>query len=192
VINKEWKKKEFRELVSKLSKLALIASEVANSVPEEYKKETFIETYRYLLTISQLKNGHAATQTSTKEETTLIIEDSKQVLAPTVTASSSEIRSPTEFINIFKIKPKAFPEWITAFAYYMKYYKGKKTFQPKDVKDCFRQAGLSIPKNLPRDTKVALKKGYLALDPDSKNTYYITRKGEELIRGMLSGQTKQE
>ncbi|MEB3825286.1 MAG: hypothetical protein LRS47_01295 [Desulfurococcales archaeon] len=182
---------KLEEIAERLRKLASLAVDIVDNLPAEYRKDAFVETYRYLLTLYSGRSVHDASVHAA---------EGVQASSPTVVPASSqaaedigadeEESSLAEFVNRLSIKPKTNAEWITVFAYYMKYHENKKMFSVKEVKDYFKAIGLKVPGNLFRDINNAVKKGYIARDIGSKREskiYYITRKGEELVRGMLRG-----
>ncbi len=180
-------KDEFGDIIERLRKLASLAVDIVDNLPTEYRKEAFVETYRYLL---MLYSGHSVRSTlahavgGVKASTPIVIPVPSQAAGGT--SAGNEKVSLAEFVDMLSIKPKTNAEWITVFAYYMKYYEDKKVFSAKEIKDYFKAVGLRVPGNLPRDIRNTIRKGYIAWDIESKS-YYITRKGEELVRGMLSG-----
>jgi len=190
----EQDKRRLDEIVDVLKYIVKASVEVAKNVPEEFGKarnEVLIETYRYLL-------GHVASSYSVAAGRAVVeaVARYQQPAAPPAPQPAAPVGVETiagkklslvEFVDLLKKKPSSNAEWITVFAYYMKHYEKKEGFTVKELKDYFKAAGLKVPGNLPRDTKTALKKGLIALDLESKR-YYITRKGEEFVRGMLSGE----
>ncbi len=178
---------KFKEIVERLRKLASLAADIVDNLPAEYRKDAFVETYRYLLTLYGGRSVHVASAHAAggvEASIPTVVPASSQA-AGDIGADKEEI-SLAEFVNMLSIKPKTNAEWIIVFAYYMKRYEDKKMFSAKEVRDYFKAVGLKVPGNLPRDIKNAIRKGYIAWDKGSKS-HYITRKGEELVRGMLSG-----
>ena len=168
------------ELIKKIKKLAELSIEIVSGLPENYRRDAFVETYRYLLSLSITPEPVNELVSSSTKEVKI-----RGVGVSTQRSGSLERVSLREFINMLEPRPKTSVEWITAFAYYMKYYENKHTFSSKEIKEYFKAAGEPIPSNIPRDLKNALRRGYIALDRESKS-YYITRLGEEFIRGKMS------
>ena len=169
------------DVIEKLKKLVSIAVSIAEDIPEDYRKEAFIETYRYLL--SSLNSQSIVSRHITKEKSPISY---PQTPKPTPSKEKENIITLPDFVNSLAKQPKTNDEWITLFAYYMKHYEDKDRFNNKEIREYFKIIGLKVPGNVPRDIKRAIEKGYLAWDPESKN-YYITRKGEELVRGTFIG-----
>ncbi|MEB3861123.1 MAG: hypothetical protein GSR84_02750 [Desulfurococcales archaeon] len=186
---------EIKEIAERLKKLASLAIDIVNTLPTEYKKDAFIETYRYLLTFYGSRGiGVVSSHAGRKLETSTpaVVPELSQTLGDIKASKDKEETSLSDFVNMLSNEPKSNAEWITVFAYYMKHYENKKKFSTKEVKDYFRAVGLKVPANLSRDFNNAVnKKGYIARDIESNN-YYITRKGEELVRGMLSGKEQKQ
>lgn len=160
------------EVVEAIKRLAQLAADVAESLPAEYRRDAFVETFRYLLSLGEGRPTALSPVSSAGQ-------------AGEGPESIGRI-SLAEFVNMLSIKPKSNAEWITVFAYYMKHYEGKERFSASEVRDYFRAIGLKIPGNLSRDIRSAVRKGYIASDAGS-NYYYITRTGEEFVRGILGG-----
>ena len=167
--------------------LALTAVDMVSHIPDEFKDKAYSEILRHLLTRYLSYCGKTSMEYQTENEST-------QESLPVTQQSQEEHGeiSLIDFIDMLKITPKTNSEWITVFAYYKKHYLLDKEFTLKELPDYFKLAGLKIPANLYRDTKKALSKHLIAQSMKTKDVkiarYYITRKGEELVRGMLSGE----
>ncbi|MEB3861120.1 MAG: hypothetical protein GSR84_02735 [Desulfurococcales archaeon] len=141
-------KNNFEALKELLETLINISSEAVKNVPEEYRKDAFIETYKHLLSI------YVQPRVTPRE-------------APSSETIIDKLSLP-EFINKLKREPKANKEWITVFAYYIKYYENNNFFDKKEIVEYFKQTGRKIPANISRDLKDAVRHGYIAFDKETK------------------------
>lgn len=73
-------------------------------------------------------------------------------------------------------------ERIAAVALYHREVLGQARVPRDDIPKWFQRAGRAVPKNLSRDIRYALKRGLIAEDHAEADKYYVTRKGEELLR----------
>ena len=178
--------------IDQLKSLAFTAIDIVSNLPQEYKKEAFTVFLSYLLEkhMDSKLSKTASVQEAGSRGLIEPIEGIKESLFEEKTRKISLV----DFIEMIKTKPKNNAEWITVFAYYKSRYLGEKEFTVKEIPLFFRAAGLRIPGNINRDTKTALSRHYIAQDVTTKDVkaskYYITRKGEELVRGMLNGEKK--
>jgi len=93
-----------------------------------------------------------------------------------------------EFLN--KANPKTNPEKIVAIAYYMKIYEGISEFTQDDLAERFKRAALPLPGNMPRDIRIAIKKGFLErVREKGKYKYYITQSGIDFVEKLLKSET---
>ena len=186
--NIDKKLKEIKEFLHKISDLV-------GDLPAEYRKTAFSEILKCILEkILDCKNIYYILYNKNINEK---ISENIDLDISRKTSQTNEIieeLSIIDFIDKLKIKPKNNAEWITVFAYYKKYYQNEKLFTIKEIANYFKFAGLKIPANINRDASIALQKHLIALDISSEDKktkrYYITRRGEELVRGMLKGERK--
>lgn len=99
--------------------------------------------------------------------------------AAPASSSTSIAASPREFLTESGGKTNA--EQITALGHYLCRYEGRESFSTKELKDAFRRAHETIPKNLPRDLSTAIKSGWLHEAPGKRGDYYVTNSGMQQI-----------
>jgi len=76
---------------------------------------------------------------------------------------------------------KSGPEKITAIASFLKKHRTMTTFDRQVLERSFSEAAESVPKNIPRDLKMAVKSGWIAVKPGEVGTYYVTGGGQQAI-----------
>jgi hypothetical protein len=79
------------------------------------------------------------------------------------------------------------PEKITCIGAYLKKYEKVESFDRSALEERFPAAGESVPKNLPRDLKEAVRRGWIASKVGEAGTYYVTGSGLKAISGHFEG-----
>ncbi|QBR70409.1 hypothetical protein CU048_02975 [Beijerinckiaceae bacterium] len=82
------------------------------------------------------------------------------------------------------------PDKITAIAEYLIAHEGTESFTRDDIKGRFRTAGEAAPANFPRDFTWAVKNGWIAEDPKSPGSFYVTKKGRTAIENKFSDEVR--
>lgn len=82
-----------------------------------------------------------------------------------------------EFIS--SLKTDSNPARIAAIALYIREHLGEDRLDRGSIANWFTKAGLSVPRNLPRDIQNAVRQGLIAVDPQSSDRFYVTAKGEK-------------
>jgi len=85
-----------------------------------------------------------------------------------------------EFVD--GVRAKSNPEKMTAFGIYVREHLGRESFSRDEIKGLFRSAGEALPANFPRDFKSAIQSGWIAPDQGAVDLYYVTRRGDEMIK----------
>jgi len=76
-------------------------------------------------------------------------------------------------------------ERIAAIGLYLRKHKGKETFTKDDVVAGYRNAHISLPKNIPRDISgTAAARWIEAIEPSGN--YYVTSTGAQAVEGKLA------
>jgi hypothetical protein len=70
---------------------------------------------------------------------------------------------------------------ITAIGRFMRDHEGQPDFSREEVKNRFRSAGEVMPANFPRDFQKALQAGWIGEDPQNRDRFYVTRRGDDAI-----------
>jgi len=70
---------------------------------------------------------------------------------------------------------------ITAIAEYIATYENS-NLQKDEIPDLFARAGFAPPKQLHRDVKETIKKGWISEKPKSENTYFVTGIGRSALK----------
>jgi hypothetical protein len=99
---------------------------------------------------------------------------------PSVNPVTHADESLAEFVN--DSGAKRGPDKITAIAHYLKKIRGQQTFTRPNIEQGFVDAGDSVPGNLPRDMKWAVKAGWIAAKPGQSGTYYVTGSGSQTVQ----------
>jgi hypothetical protein len=96
---------------------------------------------------------------------------------------SNDLQAPSlsvrEYMDIHQ--PKRNPDKITAIGCFLNEYRAKSTFTKSDLEILFQEAAEPIPGNLPRDLKWAIRAGWVAVKPDDKSVFYVTKKGVDVV-----------
>lgn len=93
--------------------------------------------------------------------------------------SEKRLTSIGEFINSVDANKNS--ERIAAITLYHADILDKSSTEKEDISSWFTKAGLSAPKNLPRDIKAAIKEDLIAELHDKKDVYYITNTGRDKL-----------
>lgn len=72
---------------------------------------------------------------------------------------------------------------LAAIALYHDMYLGKNTVRRDKFPEWFEKAGLSVPKNLPRDIRNSVKRTLIAESTSEENRYYATEAAKEKLLG---------
>jgi hypothetical protein len=78
------------------------------------------------------------------------------------------------------------PEKILAIGGYLERQESQSLFTRDDVKTRFRSAGEPQPGNFPRDFSVAISSGWIAEDHANRGSFYVTKKGHQVIDSSFS------
>jgi hypothetical protein len=76
---------------------------------------------------------------------------------------------------------KSGPEKITAIGSFLKKHRATATFDKPTLEQGFSDAAEAVPKNMPRDIKMAIKSGWIAVKPGQQGTYYVTGGGQQAV-----------
>lgn len=92
--------------------------------------------------------------------------------------------SPAEYINRHAAHNNF--EKILTLAAYVSEHKSKEWFTINEIRELFRIAGESLPKNITRDFKIVTKRGWIyrdttSKDPKQKGSYYMTTTGKAAL-----------
>lgn len=128
--------------------------------------------------INIVMGGHAPPASSQSRSK---VEESKE---PKVAQSNRDRVSLREFLD--DTGAERYPDKILAIGQYMSEHEGSDTFSRDDIKGRFKTAQEASPGNFPRDFAVALKSGWIAEDPASPSSYYVTRRGSDIIASGFS------
>jgi hypothetical protein len=82
---------------------------------------------------------------------------------------------------ILKHEPKRSPDKIAAIGVYLSDHSKKDSFGREDLEEAFQAAGEAMPGNLARDVKWAVRTGWIAPKPGTKNRFYVTNSGREAV-----------
>lgn len=83
-----------------------------------------------------------------------------------------------------------YPDKIVAIGRYLFDHEQIETFSRDDIKTRFRSAGEAQPGNFPRDFSVTLKSGWIAEDNAASGTFYVTKKGTDVIAGGFAAELR--
>ncbi len=83
---------------------------------------------------------------------------------------------------------KTYPQKIAALAVYLKNQVGQNSFTPQELKLIFKKMG-DEPKNFTRDLKIAVELGYVTCIDPTTESYELTDKGIEVVKGVFSQKT---
>lgn len=109
-------------------------------------------------------------------------------------SATTNFRSPgitfSEFYGSLKPEPRGNPQRFAAVAYFHREHRGEPLVTQSDIRDSFGQAGLSRPKNFPRDVAMATgrKLGLLMAAEnrkDGQRAWALTRTGASWIASVL-------
>lgn len=89
-----------------------------------------------------------------------------------------------EFLDDYS--PSRVPDKIACFALYLREHRNQKEFGRSDLSGLFQEAAEPLPKNLGRDLKWTQSIAWIAPIPGSREAFYLTKKGEEAVRGRFS------
>ena len=101
--------------------------------------------------------------------------------SPDADVDDNDADSIAEFVT--NSTAKRGPDKITAIAHYLKKHGGQQTFTRPNIEQGFVDAGDSVPGNLPRDMKWAVKAGWIAHKPGQRGTFYVTGTGSKAVQG---------
>ena len=87
---------------------------------------------------------------------------------------------------------KISPEKIAAIGSFLKHRRNKTSFNRDDLEASFLEAAESIPKNLPRDIKNAVRSRWIAPKPGEKGVYYVTGTGFKAVNSGFRVDSKRE
>lgn len=93
-----------------------------------------------------------------------------------------------EFLE--ETQAKRNPDKITVIAEYLFEFEGQELFARDDIKSRFRLAGEAAPANFPRDFSWTVRNGWIAEDPKSPESFYVTQKGRNAIENKFSSDVK--
>jgi hypothetical protein len=94
--------------------------------------------------------------------------------------SETRLTSISEFISSVDVNKNS--ERIAAIVLYHADILDESSIEKEDIPSWFTKAGLSAPKNLPRDIKTAIKENLIAEVHDKKGVYYITNTGKDKLK----------
>lgn len=83
-----------------------------------------------------------------------------------------------------------YPDKIVAIGRYMTDHEQRDTFTREDIKSRFKSAGEAQPGNFARDFSVTLKSGWIAEDNAASGTFYVTKKGTDVIAGGFAAELR--
>jgi len=83
-----------------------------------------------------------------------------------------------------------YPDKIVAIGRYMTDHEQRDTFTRDDIKSRFKSAGEAQPGNFARDFSVTLKSGWIAEDNAASGTFYVTKKGTDVIAGGFAAELR--
>ena len=106
------------------------------------------------------------------------------VLRPPASGGGHDL-SIAEFVS--EAKAGTAPEKIAAFASFMKQHEKKETFTKAELEQAFEAAADTIPGNLHRDVKAAVRLGWIAPTSGQKGSYYVTGTGTRLVGSKFEG-----
>jgi DNA-binding PadR family transcriptional regulator len=127
--------------------------------------------------ISYLNNTDSAVVTPEKTTTLSVLPGSTSPY-PAVPMSTSPRGALTDY------NATTNPQRIATFGYYTLTTQGKETFSIKEVRELFKKAGVSMPKNFSRDIREAVRMNYIT--DQGKDQYTITDKGIEALTEKFS------
>jgi hypothetical protein len=82
------------------------------------------------------------------------------------------------------------PDKITTIAKYLAQHEEMELFTKDDIKGKYRSAGEAAPANFPRDFAWAVRNGWVAEDPKSAGSFYVTSKGHAAVENKFSDEVK--
>jgi hypothetical protein len=84
------------------------------------------------------------------------------------------------------------PEKIAAIGAFLKKHEKRESFDRGVLESAFPNAGESVPKNLPRDLKLAVRAGWIAPRPGQKGSYFVTGAGVNAVGNRFEGSRKRK
>ncbi len=99
------------------------------------------------------------------------------IAEPPAAGAAPSIR---EYLN--QHNAKANDERITAIGSHRRRYLRLNTFKPDDLIRGFEAARERVPKNLPRDIRTTIQRGWIAGKVGEDDTYYVTESGERAVQ----------
>ena len=108
---------------------------------------------------------------------------SPRKLPPTDQVAQLETQSANLSLREFILthEPKRSPDKIAVIGVYLKDHAHTESFGREDLEEAFQTAGEAVPGNLSRDVKWAVRTGWIAPKPGTKNRYYVTNSGREAV-----------
>lgn len=77
--------------------------------------------------------------------------------------------------------PKDHPEAVAVFAYWLREYEGRREFREEDIKRCYREAGVRMPKRPAQAIRDAKnRRGFVA--SRERGTYFLSESGENFVK----------
>lgn len=76
---------------------------------------------------------------------------------------------------------KSGPEKITAIGSFLKKHRATPTFDRAGLEQAFSDAAETVPRNIPRDLKAAVKATWIAKKPGEPGVYYVTGGGQQAV-----------
>ncbi len=114
--------------------------------------------------------------------------------SPGVSQSSNSHRPVSERVSLREylddVGAVRYPDKIVAIGRYMLDHEQAETFTRDDIKNRFKSAGEAQPGNFPRDFSVTLKSGWIAEDSAASGTFYVTKKGTDVIAGGFAAELR--
>jgi len=80
-----------------------------------------------------------------------------------------------------KSNAKRTPDKIAAIGYYFETHDNRLVFSKDDIVKAFESAAESVPKNIARDIKWAVRAAWIAPKIDQKGLYYVTHGGKQAV-----------
>jgi hypothetical protein len=103
---------------------------------------------------------------------------------------SHDRKSLREFLN--EVEAKRMPDKIVSIGEYLISHAGQEDFSADDLRNGFRSAAEPLPANFNRDFQWTISNGWVAEDPRSPGTYYVTHSGRAAIQAKFSGDVKKK
>ncbi len=110
-----------------------------------------------------------------------------EVVVSAMQPSAPEAPAKRETVSISaymeQLRPKRNPDKILVIAAYITDETARKYFTPQEIKSYFAKAGEAVPANFARDFNWTITTKWLAAAEDTRDGYYVTNKGMEVIDG---------